>query len=89
MTIKQKFSIARDIDIDKLNAKLKWFVETTGETHPYLFMRKSTIDALPSCDDVLSCLNAISANVNGLAGYYHGYKVFRDDTLDFGDVEIR
>lgn len=85
----RKFSIIREIDIDKLDAKIDQYVEATGETNPYLFMHKHTIDALPTFNDTLSCLRSITAVVNGLAGYYCGCKVFRDDTLAFGDVEIR
>ena len=61
----------------------------TGETNPYLFMNKNTIDAIPTVDDTLYNLRQVCAKVNGITGYYCGYKVFRDDTLDFGEVEIR
>ena len=54
-----------------------------------IYEDKNTIDAIPTVDDTLYNLQQPGAKVNGITGYYHGYKVFRDDTLEFGEVEIR
>lgn len=85
----RKFSIIPKIDIAELNRMIDKYQCSTGETDPYLFMNKSTIDAIPTFDDTLHNLQQVCAKVNGIAGYYCGHKVFRDDTLDFGEVEIR
>lgn len=87
--IDRKFSIAQKIDMDELNNMIDKYQCYTGETNPYLFMNKSTIDAIPTVDNTIYNLQQIYAKANGIAGYYCGYKVFRDDTLDFGEVEIR
>ena len=85
----RKFSIIQKIDMNELDRMIDNYQCHTGETNPYLFMNKSTIEAIPTVDDTLYNLRQICAKVNGIAGYYCGYKVFRDDTLDFGEVEIR
>ena len=85
----RKFSIIQKIDISELDRMIDKYKIATGETNPYLFMNKSTIDAIPITNDTLYNLNQVCAMVNGIAAYYCGYKVFRDDTLDFGEVEIR
>lgn len=85
----RKFSIAQKIDVSELDRMIDKYKCSTGETNPYLFMNKSTIDAIPTVDDTLYNLQQICAKVSGIVGYYCDYKVFRDDTLDFGEVEIR
>lgn len=87
--VNRKFSIAQRINLDELEDKIDRYVRLTGETNPYLFMNQNTINAIPTVDDTLYNLRQINAKVNGIAGYYQGYKIFRDDTLDFGEVEIR
>ena len=75
--------------MEELDRMIDKYQHSTGEENPYLFMNKSTIDAIPTVDDTLDNLQQICALVSGIAGYYCGYKVFRDDTLAFGEVEIR
>ena len=87
--INRKFSIIQKIDLNELDNVINKYTSLTGETNPYLFMNKNTIDAIPTVDDTLNQLRQISAMVNGLTGHYCGYKVFRDDTLEFGEVELR
>ena len=87
--MERKFSIVQKIDLDELTKKIEEYQCRTGETNPYLFMNKSTIDAIPTVDDALYNFRQVCAKINGIAGYYHGYKVFRDDSLSFGEVEIR
>ena len=88
--MERKFSIVQKINLDELTKKIDEYQCSTGETNPYLFMNKSTIDAIPTVDDaIIRNINQALAKINGIAGYYHGYKVFRDDSLSFGEVEIR
>ena len=85
----RKFSIIQKIDMSELNRMIDEYKISTDETNPYLFMNESTINVIPNADDTLYDLNQICAKVNGIAGYYSGYKIFKDDSLDFGEVEIR
>lgn len=81
-----KFSIVQKINISKLNEMIEMYQCSTGETNPYIFMSKNTIEAISTVE---VCPYTLHAKPHEIAGYYCGYKVFRDDTLDFGEVEIR
>lgn len=87
--INRKFSIIQKIDVTILNNMIHEYQRCTGEINPYLFMNKNTFDAIPIVNADFYNLSQFRAKLNGITGYYHGCKVFRDDTLDFGEVEIR
>ena len=88
--MERKFFIVQKINLDELTKKIDEYQYSTGETNPYLFMNQSTIDVIPTVDDaIIRNMNQVLAKINGFAGYYHGCKVFRDDSLSFGEVEIR
>lgn len=79
--MERKFSIVQTKKIDEYQCY-------TGEANPYLFMNKSTLDSIPTVDNTLYNIQQVCEKVNGIVGYYHGYKVFRDDSLSFGEVKI-
>ena len=87
----KKISIVNALDLNKLNREIDIYISKNNEVNPYLFMNKATIDALPTDtdDDFINLVNKANAMLNGIAGYYYGYKVFKDDSLNFGEVEIR
>lgn len=89
--MERKFSIAQGLDLDKLAKKINEYQLNTGETEPYLFMNKNTLDIIPppAVDDTLSLIKKVCVKADGVVGCYLGYKVFRDDSLKFGEVEIR
>ena len=84
-----KFFITRTIDLNRLNSKIYEYICKTNEENPYIFMNRNTINAIPNADTPIRYLNQIPVKVNGIVGYYQGYKVFEDNTLEFGEVEIR
>ena len=84
-----KFFITKIIDLDRLDNKIYEFICKTNEDNPYIFMNRNTINAIPPVDTPIHYLNQISAKANGIVGYYQGYKIFEDNTLEFGEVEIR
>lgn len=84
----KKLSIIRaEIDIDKLLNNIEEYF-SINMIKPYLFMNKDTIDELIS---QTSCKPDIPWGVqsNNMCGYFRGYKIFCDNTLKFGEVEIR
>ncbi len=92
------FSIAKAIDLKKLNNEIEQYEAKTGNRNIYVFMNHDTIETLENqvLGSVINYPNYNSQNTvlslektNGLIGYYQGYKCFRDDTLCFGEVEIR
>ena len=72
--MKKTFSIARKgLDTRKLDRKINQFKIEEGHD-PYIFMNKQSIDEF---------------NREGIVAKYCGYKAFRDDTKEFGEIELR
>ena len=91
----ETFSIVDKINVDKLNTKIAEFVYR--EDHdPYIFANKETLDAL--IKPIEQELNFITSSTGStriyvgkscLVGKYHGNKMYEDDTLKFGEIELR
>ena len=91
--MRKKFSIVK-VDIDKLNENIMDYIYETGEINPYLFMSKDTIIAF--LEELEPCLGVYltkdllgKTRLNGKIGLYEGHKVFENNDLSFGEVEIR
>lgn len=88
-----KFSIVKEIDENVLRKNMYEQQESvrnnTGDEsyYPYIFANKDTINRLADQCKVSVFENARTSN--GLVGYYLGNKVFEDDTLKFGEIELR
>lgn len=80
--------------IDKLNTKVAEFVYREGH-EPYIFANKETLDALVKpIEQAEMFMNSwgiglVSSYKGCLTGMYRGNKMFRDDTLKFGEIELR
>ena len=84
----KKFSITKTkIDINKLVANIEEY-SVINITKPYIFMNKDTIDELISLAGYKPD-GLWGAQSSCMCGYFQGYKVFCDNTLSFGEVEIR
>ena len=84
----KKFSIVKTkIDISKLINNIEEY-SIIHMTNPYLFMNKDTIDELISIVGY-SPDGLFDSQSNYMCGYFQGHKVFCDNTLKFGEVEIR
>ena len=92
----EKFSIVDKINVDKLNTKIAEFVYREGH-EPYIFANKEILDALVKpIEQELKFISAstcvvsvVSSFKTCLVGKYQGYKMFEDDTLKFGEIELR
>lgn len=91
----ETFSIVENINVDKLNTKIAEFVYREGHD-PYIFANKETLDA--SVKPIEQELNFITSPTGStriyvgkscLVGKYQGNKVYEDDTLKFGEIELR
>lgn len=88
-----KFSIVKEIDESVLRKNMYEQQETvrnnTGDEsyYPYIFVNKDTINRLVDQCEVSVFENAKISG--GLVGYYLGNKVFEDNMLKFGEVELR
>ena len=90
----ETFSIVEKINVNKLNEKIAEFVYKEGH-EPYIFANKETLDILtkPIEQELhfgsLQNGTRIYIGQNCLIGRYRGNKMFRDDTLGFGEIELR
>jgi hypothetical protein len=90
----ETFSIVDKINVNKLNTKIAEFVYREGHK-PYIFASKETIDALIKLIDQAEMftnswkIGLVSSYESCLIGMYCGNKMFRDDTLKFGEIELR
>jgi hypothetical protein len=79
--------ISNEIDETKLNKEINYYVCTTNQ-EPYLFMNKDTANAIGKQHN-LSPLETVKNNSNIIIGRYMGNRVYINDDLTFGEVEIR
>lgn len=83
-----RFTITtKKLDFMKLNEKIHTY-ELENGYKPYLFMNEDTIDELINIIG-FSCDGLTGIQSNGLCGTYCGMKTFCDNTMQFGDVEMR
>ena len=83
----KKFSIVKAIDINKLRHEIDDYINYTGEEHPYIFMSTPTLKAIEK--EYIPSYVFSGKPLCGHAGEIKGYKIFTNDDLTFGEVEIR
>lgn len=89
----ETFSIVDKINANKLDTKIAEFVYREGY-QPYIFTNKETLDALVKPNEqelkfASAAIGILNSPKNCLLGRYCGNKIFRDDTLKFGEIELR
>lgn len=89
----ENFSLVEKINVDKLNMKIAEFVYSEGY-EPYIFANKETLDTLVQpIEQELKFVSAATGIVSSfkgcLVGKYQGNKMFEDNTLKFGEIELR
>lgn len=89
----ETFSIVDKIDVDKLNTKIAEFVYRKGH-EPYIFANKETLEILVKpIEHELKFVSPITSVMTSFKrcfiGKYQGNKMFEDDTLKFGEIELR
>lgn len=91
----RKFSIVKTIDIDRIFNEIDNYINQNGYDYlPYLFMNKETADAIEyeveKCSPVIFDASLSDKHSkDGIYGKFTGYKIFIDNGLKFGVVEIR
>lgn len=82
----KKFSIATVVNTSILDNEIAEYLKSNKE-FPYIFMNEDTANAITSDEAIPNIKNVVYKN--GIVGRYCGYKVFLDNYLNFGEVEIR
>ena len=81
------FVTQKSIDYNKFRKKIDDYYMKNGNC-PYIFMNDETIDTM--IENIgLSSNGLHGVNTKGLCGRFQGNKVFCDNTLQFGEVELR
>lgn len=75
------------IDEEKLITEVQGFEVVHGQT-AYLFMNKETFEALIDCYGGELYFHP-AESTSGVVSYYTGRRVYEDERLNFGQVEIR
>lgn len=91
----KKFSITT-IDLDKISKEIAYYKNNKGNgLDPYIFMSDETVRAIEGelgiynwAIDNETLANGLN-NTSKVYGAYMGYKLFIDNDLKFGVVEIR
>ena len=87
----RKFSIIRAVDLNELNMQIEDYKCETHELEPYIFANEETIKAIVESININWWDIEIISKTKGrgIVGRYEGYKLFPDNELKFGEVEIR
>ena len=88
----KKFSIVKEIDLNKLSRQIDDYRHETGEINPYIFANEETIrtmvKACSDCFDAADIFATLTLRGNRV-GIFEGYKLYPNEDLEFGEVEIR
>lgn len=87
------FSIVDKINVNKLNTKIAEFVSKEGH-EPYIFANKETLESLiKPIEHELKFVSAATGITTSFKrcfiGKYLGNKMFEDNALKFGEIELR
>ena len=88
----KKFSIIQSLDIDKLDYEIQNYINISNNRNPYIFMSDATADKIAQHYDPVDIYSNVRLGVKDRCEHmavYTGYKVFTDNSLKFGDIEIR
>lgn len=88
----KKFSIVKSLDVDKLDNEIQNYIHISGRKDPYIFMSDATADKIAQHYDSVDIYSNVRLGVKDRCEHmavYTGYKVFTDNSLKFGDIEIR
>ena len=86
----ERFSIVKTINIDKIFEEIDNYIMITGETNPYIFMNEDTSKAIDDEVGIVKWIDPSSkSNYKGIEATFTGYKIFINNDLKFGIVEIR
>lgn len=88
----KKFSIIQSLDIDKLDYEIQNYINISNNRNPYIFMSDATAEKIAQYYDPVDIYSNIRLGVRDRCEHtalYTGYKVFTDNSLKFGDIEIR
>lgn len=85
----KKFSIVQLINLNKIHTEINDYILQTGCSDPYLFMNEKTLEEITKEYLLTYSDSSLKSECKGKKGAYSGYRVFVNNDLKFGTVEIR
>lgn len=85
----RKFSIVSTVNLDTLYDEIEDYIGCNGNINPYIFMSEDTIKAIEYEVGVDNFTNKINVKDRGYKATCFGHRVFINNDLRFGIVEIR
>lgn len=85
--MKKKFSIVKTIDMNKLRHEIYDYINDTGKEKFCLFMNEDTLTAISN--EIEPSYKYNCSTLKGIMAAYCGFKIYSDNELKFGEVEIR
>lgn len=85
----KKFSIVQRINLNKIHNEVDDYILQTNCFEPYLFMSEETTKAIIDEFNLKYSGTSFESESKGMKGAYPSYKVFVNNDLEFGIVEIR
>lgn len=84
----KKFSIIKTMDTNKLHYEINNHINNYDEDSPYIFMNIDTLEAI-ACECIPEIELRTCEKPDGYVAQYESNKVFINNDLKFGEVEIR
>ncbi len=83
----RKFSIFSKMFFEEMLKEIEEYIMINGETNPYIFMSEDTMQKMLVANDW--ALKSMRTSHNKYNATLYGYKVFINNDLNLGIVEIR
>ena len=84
----KRFSILGDISLNKLDNYIDNYEDKNNMYNAYLWMNRDTLDAI-TLEYFIACGRKIEVRTKDGLPEYQGYRIYIDEDLQFGEVEIR
>ena len=86
----RKFSIVQSINLNKIHNEIDEYILLNNCFDPYIFMSEETIREIEKEFPIVEYTDStLKPKYKGKEGTFVGYKVFVNNDLNFGIVEIR
>lgn len=85
----ERFSIVKKINMERLDEKIADFISKNGYD-PCIFVNNEMLkEIVEPCRRAVTLTLLCGKRASCLINRYHGYRLFEDNTLDFGEIELR
>ena len=83
-----KCSVLQTMDYYDLNKNITYYQDEYNR-EPYLFMSEATVNAIMEDTKKTVYVTKPFEPTSGYVGRFEGYRIYQNDNLEFGEVELR